>query len=196
MQAGQNQVEISGLPSSIDTESARVSGLGDARLFDVVCTIKPKSSLIELAESDQEGIRVLRARKDELEQEKSIVEEQAVILSKYTSSVRGKHVSPQDMGAFMQSFVSQKKDALKEFSELKEKILGIERQIDTEVERLATKKGKAEGKVSAVVVAQTDGPAKLELTYSTPRHPSFLPRLPLLIILSYSRWQCPVGASL
>jgi len=37
-QAGQNRIRITGLPGVIDPDSIRVSGLGQARLFDIVCT--------------------------------------------------------------------------------------------------------------------------------------------------------------
>lgn len=135
---------------------------------------------------------MLEAQKQDLENEKSIVEEQASVLSEYAKSLKAEHVSTQDMGSFMQSFVAQKKDALKEFSELKEKILLLERQIAKERERLAAKKGQAAAKVSAVIVAQTGGPAKIILTYSLSTH--FVPELNLTI--PGSRQQCSMGAYL
>lgn len=144
-----------------------MSGLGDARLFDVVCSINQPSSLIILGESEHEAVRILETQKVELEHEKAIVEEQASVISEYAKSLKAEHVSTRDMASFMQSFVTQKKEALKEFSELKEKILELQRQIAKERERLAAKKGQATAKVSAVIVAQTDGPAKIVLTYST-----------------------------
>lgn len=150
----------------IDTESSRVTGLGDARLFDVVCSINRQSSLVTLGDSELEGVRILEAQKEDLELEKSIVQEQATVLSEYAKSLKGEHVSTQDMGAFVQNFVAQKKESLKASSDLKERILALERQIAKERERLAAKKGKAEAKVSAVIFTQSDGPVKLVLTYS------------------------------
>jgi Domain of unknown function (DUF4139)/N-terminal domain of unknown function (DUF4140) len=169
VQTGQNQIEILGLSSAIDTESARVSGLGDARLFDVVCTINRQDSKITLGNSFEEAVRILEAKKQELKNEKSIVLEQSNILSEYAKTLSGEHVSPQDMVTFMQSFVPQQKECLRTVSELDGKILDLERQIAKEREILASWKGKAEAKVSVVIVAQIDGPVKLNLTYSTSR---------------------------
>jgi len=140
--------------------------LGDARLFDVVCSISQRSSLVTLGDSELEGVRILLAQKEDLELEKSIVQEQSTVLSEYAKSLTGEHVSTQDMGAFIQNFVAQKKESLKACADLKERILALERQIAKERERLAAKKGQAEAKVSAVIFTQNDGPVKLVLTYS------------------------------
>jgi hypothetical protein len=65
-------VKIRGLPSVIDTESVRVSGLGaDVRLFDVLCTIKPVGKLER--DTPDEEIRLLNIKKQTLESEKRYV---------------------------------------------------------------------------------------------------------------------------
>ena len=66
-QAGQNKIEIKGLSSSIDTRSVRVSGLGEARLFDVVCTVETPA---QNHDASSEAIRLLQARKLAFESEK------------------------------------------------------------------------------------------------------------------------------
>ena len=68
-QAGENRIEVKGLSSHIDTESARVSGLGDdVRLFDVVCTVK--APLYPNADDPSEVGRRLVLQRQELKTEK------------------------------------------------------------------------------------------------------------------------------
>jgi hypothetical protein len=72
LQPGENRVEIKGLSSVIDTESARVSGLEDSlRLFDVVCTVKPPAYLDP--DDIEEVIRHLEKEKQTLLSEKRSV---------------------------------------------------------------------------------------------------------------------------
>jgi hypothetical protein len=72
LQQGENRVEIKGLSSVIDTESARVSGLEDSlRLFDVVCTIKPPAYLGP--DDIEEVVRRLEKEKQTLLSEKRCV---------------------------------------------------------------------------------------------------------------------------
>ena len=60
---GQSNIQIRHLPGSIDTESVCVTDLGDARLFDVVCSIGPDIQEIDTA-STHERVRRLHAGKD------------------------------------------------------------------------------------------------------------------------------------
>lgn len=165
LQAGQNRIEISGLSSSIDTESARVSGLGDARLFDVVCTVDRKIRRVALGNPDEEAVRILETKQEQLRREKDIVSEQSLLLSEYAETLKGEHVSPLDFVTFMQSFLTRKKESLQAVSELDDKILDLERHIAKERQQLALRKGKTDAKVSVVIVSQVDGPVKLNLTY-------------------------------
>ncbi|KAN0111824.1 protein of unknown function (DUF4139) domain containing protein [Russula decolorans] len=65
LEGGQTKIRIRHLPDSIDTESARVTGLGDAQLFDVVCSVGSCIEEVDVA-STAEAVRKLNARKDVL----------------------------------------------------------------------------------------------------------------------------------
>jgi hypothetical protein len=112
-QAGQNKVEIEGLPSTIDTHTVRVSGLGDARLSDVVCTIETNSESSYAPDSSSELIRLLDVQKQALESEKRIRKEEAELLVKYAQTLTGEHVSPTNMSTFLENFIEQNRVNLK-----------------------------------------------------------------------------------
>ncbi|KDQ59014.1 hypothetical protein JAAARDRAFT_127570 [Jaapia argillacea MUCL 33604] len=163
LEAGQNKIEIVGLPSCIDTESARVSGLGDARLFDVVCVIadKPASSY----DGSSETIRILEAKKVYLVKEKLVRGQEAEVMLTYGKSLQGEHVTPDTMTTFLDSFVLRGRKNLQAVSELEEKIVEIDRQIEKEQEKTTTTKGESNGKVTIVIAAENEGQVELKLTY-------------------------------
>jgi hypothetical protein len=68
-QAGENRLEVRGLSSVLDTDSARVSGLSDSvRVFDVACAVRRPTFPTE--DDPSEELRRLRAKKSALESEK------------------------------------------------------------------------------------------------------------------------------
>ncbi|KAI0264599.1 hypothetical protein BC834DRAFT_970557 [Gloeopeniophorella convolvens] len=69
LEEGQNKVLICHLSGSIDTESARVTGLGNAQLFDVVCSVGRGFEEVD-EDSPSETIRMLSEEKSLLLQEK------------------------------------------------------------------------------------------------------------------------------
>lgn len=103
-QPGQNKVEIRGLPTCVDPHSVRVSGLVDARLLDVVCTIANNTLARDPV---RESLRALRAAKTRVEDEKRIREREARLLRSYATTLDGKHVNPVQMAAFLEGFVEQ-----------------------------------------------------------------------------------------
>ncbi|KAF7335446.1 hypothetical protein MVEN_02197900 [Mycena venus] len=161
LKSGNTKIEITELPSCIDTQSVRVSGLGDARLFDVVCTTRDgpgpwKSS---------EAVRRLKAQKLALEGEKRVRDHESDLLVSYAKTLNGEHVSPTQMGEFLQSFVEQGRKNLQAVAELDEKIVALDRQIEVEVQKETTKKGLTTGEVTIVVGTDSDTHVDLKLTY-------------------------------
>jgi hypothetical protein len=84
-----------------------VSGLGDARLFDVVCTIGTNKASSYEPSSSSEVIRTLLVKKTALENEKAVRETESQILLKYAQTLSGEHVTPTQMGQFLGSYVDQ-----------------------------------------------------------------------------------------
>ena len=102
-------MEIRGLSSFIDTHSVRVSGLGSAaRLLDVACTIATSKSASYLPDSSTEVIRKLRVRKNTLERERTLRNNESRLLLAYAETLNGEHVNPQ-MAAFLEGFMQQGK---------------------------------------------------------------------------------------
>ncbi|KDQ59015.1 hypothetical protein JAAARDRAFT_192573, partial [Jaapia argillacea MUCL 33604] len=163
LQAGQNKIEIVGLPSCIDTESARVSGLGNARLFDVVCTVpdRPPTSY----GGSSEMIRLLEAKRTNLEKEKRVREQEAEVMLTYGKSLQGEHVTPDTMTTFLDNFILRGRKNLQAVSELEEKIVEVDRQIEKVREKTTTTKGERNGKVAIVITVEDDGQVELKLTY-------------------------------
>ncbi|TFK16659.1 hypothetical protein FA15DRAFT_698701 [Coprinopsis marcescibilis] len=165
---GQNKVEIKGLSSCIDPLSVRVSGLGEARLYDVVCTVE-QSQQYGFAGHDlddaSELIRSLNVKKGEIEKRKAIRECEARLLLQYAESLKGEHVAPAQMIDFMQTFTIQNQKNLQEVSKLDGDLDALNREIAKQESKVKTKKGLAQGRVDVVVVADGEVQVDLVLTY-------------------------------
>ncbi|GBE90100.1 hypothetical protein SCP_1801240 [Sparassis crispa] len=159
--AGQNTVEITGLPSCIDTESVRVTGLGSgARLFDVVSTIKKSASFGDADASD--SIRELKRKKKSLEDERRVLLSEARFLSSYSQTLSSQYVSPDDALEFLDTFSTREKDGVQNISDLTERILDLDTLI---WEEMGKKQGEACGHVAVVIVAKSDCTVELKLMY-------------------------------
>ena len=84
-----------------------MSGLGDARLFDVVCTIGTNKASSYEPSSSSEVIRTLLVNKSALESEKAVREAESQLLLKYAQTLSGEHVTPTQMSQFLGSYVDQ-----------------------------------------------------------------------------------------
>ena len=84
-----------------------MSGLGHARLFDVVCTIGTNKASSYEPSSSSEVIRTLLVKKTALENERSVRVSESHILLKYAQTLSGEHVTPTQMGQFLGSYVDQ-----------------------------------------------------------------------------------------
>ena len=94
----------------------RVSGLGDARLFDVVCTLGTSKAASYEPSSSSEVIRILRTKQTALESEKAVREMESQLLLKYAQTLSGEHVTPTQMGQFLESYVAQGRKTVQDVS--------------------------------------------------------------------------------
>jgi hypothetical protein len=154
------------LSSNIDTESVRVSGLGQARLFDVVCTIEKKQDADLSSDTPSEVIRRLNVRKQKLESQKRVMEHEADFLVNYAKTLNGEHVDPTAMGDFLKTFVVKGRENLETVAEIDKNIVEVDRLIEKELAKAALKIGQANGQVTIVVVAAEESKAEIKLTYS------------------------------
>ncbi|KAK7055911.1 hypothetical protein R3P38DRAFT_2849558 [Favolaschia claudopus] len=164
LKSGNTKIEITELPSCIDTQSVRVSGLGDARLYDVVCKTHdtPES---KFTTKYSEAMRLLKAQKVALEGEKRVRDHESDLLVSYAKTLKGEHVSPTQMGEFLVSFVEQGRKNLEAVAELDEKIVVLDRKIEAEQRKEASKKGESSGEVSIVLGTDSAAHVDIKLTY-------------------------------
>ncbi|KAF7984409.1 hypothetical protein HWV62_14456 [Athelia sp. TMB] len=166
LKAGQNKIQISRLSSAIDTESVRISGLDEARLFDVVCTVDKKQDNDLSADHPSEVIRLLNTKKRAFESQKRVLEHQADLLVSYAKTLTCEHVNPLAMHEFLQDFETRGNENLEAVSQIDEKIVQINRQIAQETAKVALKTGEANAQVTVVVVSTADMNVDMKLTYS------------------------------
>ncbi|KAI0305272.1 hypothetical protein B0F90DRAFT_1809060 [Multifurca ochricompacta] len=164
LQPGQNRLQIHHLPGSIDTESARVTGLADARLFDVVCSVGRGVEEIDPA-SPAEVIRKIRAKKDALVKDLDALDDISDTMVNYSKSLAGDTVSPEQAERFFGNLLARSQSLRSTRAELEEGILQLSRQIDVLLAADVTKCGKADGEVTVVISAKQATDIKLKLTY-------------------------------
>lgn len=92
------------------TDSVRVSGLGDARLCDVVVSTdhhaKPNA-----ADSEYErSLLSLNEQRTSLSTAQSTRREEAELLKSYAKTIQGQHISPTDMLTFLEKLVQKNRE--------------------------------------------------------------------------------------
>lgn len=169
--AGQNELAITGLPSCIDTESARVTGLGDAVLFDVVCSVADAPDEdVQLAAHDGllKSLEHRRRRRDVLQGENALRERAANVLLQYGLSLKAENTPLDVVSSAMGSVVTRGSTTLQQIASLDEEITEAEKELEKEKRRLEKERLKAPtlGRVSTVIMAKSAGKVEVTLTYS------------------------------
>ncbi|XP_006458934.1 hypothetical protein AGABI2DRAFT_177067 [Agaricus bisporus var. bisporus H97] len=174
LQGGQNKIVISKVSSTVDTASVRISGFNPGNgtyLSDVVCSILDGSD--DLTDGP---IRALETRKAYLVREKKVLDTQAEVLVKYSSSLDGTQASPDVMTTFLNAFVAQGKTNIQAVVKVEEEIAEINKQIEAEQKKATLLKGSAHAEITAVVTADNDTRVTLKLMYivnETNWHPTY-----------------------
>ncbi|KAJ7777562.1 hypothetical protein DFH07DRAFT_766321 [Mycena maculata] len=88
LKSGSNKIKITELPSCMDTQSVRVSGLGNARLFDIACTTRDKPS------KSSEAVWLLTAKKTSVLSEKQVRNHESALLVTYGKTLSAEHHQP------------------------------------------------------------------------------------------------------
>ncbi|KAH9059612.1 hypothetical protein EDB87DRAFT_1822687 [Lactarius vividus] len=164
LQPGQSKIQISHLPGSIDTDSARVSGLGDAQLSDVVCSVGRGIDEIDPL-STSEVVRKLQAKKDALVGDRDALDDISDTMVNYSKTLAGDTVSPDQAGKFFDTLLTRSQTLRTTRVELEEEILQLTRQIDVLSSADERKQGKSDGEVTVVIVAKQATEIALKLTY-------------------------------
>jgi hypothetical protein len=163
-------IEVTGLSSVTDTESLRVSGLGDARLLVVNCL---REQFAEISESDP--IRALKFQKQELRAERDARKAEIEILKGFGGKLGDKpDLTPDQASAFAETLFEKTLACAETVKGLEAEIEEIRRKIS---KTAAEKAGTATVKAVITIVANDDGPVQLKLTYRQSQstlYPSFI----------------------
>ena len=166
-QPGQSKIQISHLPGSIDTESARVSGLGDAQLSDVVCSVGHVIEEID-SQSTSEVIRKLKVKKDALVNDRIALDDIVSTVAGYSRTLVGVDtVSPNRVEKFFENLLTRSQTLRSQRVEMEEEILQLTRKIDLLSWAEGEKRGKSDGEVTVVIMAKQATEIELKLTYRT-----------------------------
>lgn len=158
LQAGNNLLEITGLSSTTDAESLRVTGLGNARLLVLVCNY---DTYPHIPESDP--IRTAKKELAALMTETDARTQQLELLGSYGKSLADKkNVTPDDATTFASELVKKTIENKQAIRELDGKIEVLSRWIERTQQE---KQGTAQSKASVTIVAEEDGPVELHVSY-------------------------------
>ncbi|TDL25849.1 hypothetical protein BD410DRAFT_784883 [Rickenella mellea] len=163
LQKGQNELKIYNLPSCVDLDTARLTGLGDAVLFDVVCSLEVKAA----KPTTSAKYRELQRKLSQLQGEKRVHEHEADILVNYGKTLHGEHRTNDYVQAFLAEFVDHGKKNLEAIAELDREITEVEQEMveETVVMIKAIGKGPTNAMVTAIITAQREGKVEVTLTY-------------------------------
>ena len=162
-------IEVTGLSSVTDTESLRVSGLGNARLLVVNCL---REWFAQISEFDP--IRNLKSQKRELRAERDAKNVEIEILKGFGDKMGDKpDITPGRANSFADTLFEKTLACAETVVAPDDKIEEIERKIN---KAESEKAGSAFVKAVITIVANDDGPVQLTLTYRQPQFticPSF-----------------------
>jgi hypothetical protein len=165
-QPGQSKIQISNLSSSIDTESARVSGLGDAQLSDVVCSVGSGLGEVD-ALSTSEVIRKLNVKLNARTSDRDALDDMLRTMTNYSKTLAGDTVSPNRAETFFENLLTRSQTLRSQRVEMDEEILQLTRQIDVLLSPELKKQGLSDGEVTVVIAAKQATEIELKLTYRT-----------------------------
>ena len=165
IQAGQNEVEISQLPTVLDEDSIRVDGIGGNAVISDVIYHPPTSN-----DSDKKhelAVKDLQKTKTALEQQLEICKKQASILEAYAATLKGADTNGTKMNEFLDIYAERQASIDARSTDLSEQIKEVEEQIKTEKEvwNADDESKKRAVRITVVVYAEQDGPAEISLTY-------------------------------
>ncbi|KAG9051257.1 hypothetical protein FS837_010544 [Tulasnella sp. UAMH 9824] len=163
LEAGQNEVCITRLPSCLDSDSIRVEGVGNAVIFDVIYSPPPtENKPKETEETKRLGEEVAKLKSD-----RTILEEQSGLLDSYSKSLKS---DKSDVGAlteFFGMYTDQKRVINADLAKLNDEISEAEKELlEKEIElRTDDESSRRRAKVTIIVLAEKKGKAELSLWY-------------------------------
>ncbi|KEP47555.1 mucoidy inhibitor A [Rhizoctonia solani 123E] len=162
LKEGQNHIRIERLPSGVHEDSIRVNGTGTAVIFDVVYH-SPSFDNSHLASA----ISDLQRGHEALQKERSITQEQFEFLGSYGRTLDGKNVNIEDVQRFLDIFGPRQLAIAKRIQELDSQLKKGQEELKEALRKAhMDSRGRQRGTaITVTVLAESDGSAKLMLTY-------------------------------
>lgn len=151
-------IEVTNLSGVAETESFRVDGLGNARLFVVQCTLDQYQ---EISKTDH--IQDLKLHLRELETEKTAREQEVTVLKAFGKSTAEKpDRTPNQAETFSNAPFDKTPACAESAKDLGERIT----QLNQRINKIQNSKVVAAfTKANITILADEDGPARLRLIY-------------------------------
>lgn len=167
MQTGQNKIRIERLPDSIEKDSIRVEGVGNAVIVDVVYSpsaVKDDDAL----ETDalEENKRLLYA----LKTQEQAWTEQLSILQRYSWTLNSATTPADALGGFLDAHLEARTKIDEKLADVRQKTEEAKKArvlLRKEAVEEGAQSRKCRARITVVVQALESGPAKLSLRYST-----------------------------
>lgn len=165
LKEGQNEIEISQLPTVLDEDSIRVDGVGGNAVITDVIYHPPTSN--DSDKKHEEAVKELQKAKAALEQELAVLKKQEDILTKYSDTLKGADTNSSQLSDFLDLYLERQTSINEKVTALNERIKEKNDAIDKEKEVWsADNEGKKRAvRLTVVVYAQKDGPAEICLKY-------------------------------
>ena len=159
---------VTSLPSCIDLDATRVTGLGDAILFDVACSLVDEDNTMHQS-AEERGLVLARTA---LENEKRVHERKADILMLFGRSLTSEFATPATVTSFLSQFQDHSIEITSSVADLDAKLAELNETISKLKRESAQKqkRAKTNAKVTAVIMAKRAGEVEITLTYSMSIH--------------------------
>jgi hypothetical protein len=142
----------------------RVTGVGEAEIADVVCTVDATSQSVE--GPLQKALNGLKRKRDALQQRKHISGRLAIMYENYSSSLNAEYVRPDEADVFFDKYRTRMESMENEKMLLEDEIQLVLLQINETKRKIAARAGKTNAQVVIAIHAQVSNRIELKLTYS------------------------------
>jgi hypothetical protein len=163
--AGQNEVDISQLPTVLDQDSIRVDGIGHNAIISDVIYHPPKFN--NLDKKHEEAVKDFQRERRALEQQLAVFNKQGQILGKYSETLKGANTPAAKLSEFLYLYAERQGGIDVKMTEINDKITEVDEKIrkEREIWNADTEGKKRAVRITVIVYAEADGTADISLSY-------------------------------
>jgi prefoldin subunit 5 len=142
----------------------RVTGVGDADISDVVCTIDGRAQ--QGKNPRDSALTALTKKRNALKQRRRTLHRIASALDRYSSSLRAEHIQPGAADEFFDKYLTRASNYDDKKTEMDDEIRQLGREIEEVKKNAAAHIGQTNARVTVTVHAEQATEIELRLTYS------------------------------